>query len=75
MLRGAGIVCRMSLAELKQQVDKLSPAEKNELLQYLDQRLIKNRDRKLAAASEAMRRMDAGRGVPLEKVLSPGDRK
>jgi hypothetical protein len=60
----------MSLAEIKQEVDKLTPAEKNELLQYLDPRLIKNRDRKLAAASEAMTRMDAGRGVALDKVWS-----
>lgn len=66
-------VSRMSIAEIKQQVDKLSPAEKNELLQYLDQRLIKNRDRKIAAASEAMGRMDAGRGVALDKVWSVAD--
>jgi hypothetical protein len=64
------MVSDTSLEEIKQQVDKLTPAEKNELLQYLDQRLIKNRDRKIAAAGEAMARMDVGRGVSSEKIWS-----
>ena len=65
-----GKVRGMSLAEIKEHVDRLTPAEKTELRLYLDKRIIRERERKLAQASEAMTRMDAGGGVPLEKIWS-----
>ena len=63
-----GMFSAMSLGEILLHVDKLSPEERTELRRYLDERIIRDRERKLALASEAMARMDAGGGVPLEKV-------
>jgi hypothetical protein len=57
----------MSVAELKLRIDELSPEERSELLEHLG-RGLRDRERKLRAADEAMKRIDSGGGVPLDTV-------
>jgi hypothetical protein len=57
-----------SWGEIMLHVDKLSLEERAELRRFLDERIIRDRQRKLAVASEAMARMDGGGGVPLDKI-------
>ena len=61
MIAEAAIVCGMSLAEIKQQVDKLTPAEKAELEEYLRTRTDKDFVARRERVTAIMREMDGGR--------------
>ncbi len=58
----------MSLQEVIQEVEQLSPAERAKLVQYLEERARGNAQDRMAHLEAAMSRMDEGKGVPLEKV-------
>jgi hypothetical protein len=58
----------MSQTEVIREVEELSPEERANLQQYLAERARRNKADRIAQVSAAMRRMDGGRGVPLEKV-------
>ena len=61
LVERADIVCGMSLAEIKEQVDKLTPAEKAELEAYLRTRTDKDFAARRERVSAIMREMDVGR--------------
>jgi hypothetical protein len=57
----------MSLAEVIKEIEGLSSDERANLQEYLAERARKDRSDRVAQVNAAMRRMDAGRGVPLAK--------
>jgi hypothetical protein len=63
----------MSLAEVIKEIEGLSPEERANLQEYLTERARKNRSDRVAQVHAAMRRMDADRGVPLEKLEAMHD--
>jgi hypothetical protein len=62
------MVIDMSLAEVIKEVEGLSPEERANLQEYLAERARKSRSDRVAQVTAAMRRMDADRRVPLEKL-------
>jgi hypothetical protein len=58
----------MSLNEVIQDVEQLTPADRAKLAEYLQERARRNREDRLAQLDAAMRRMDEGKGVPFEKL-------
>lgn len=68
MASGADSFASMSRAEVIKEVEELSPEERANLQAYLSERARKNKADRIAQVSAAMRRMDEGRGVPLEKL-------
>lgn len=63
----------MSLAEVIKEVEGLSPEERANLQEYLTELARKSRSDRVAQVHAAMRRMDAHRGVPLEKLEAMHD--